>query len=59
MSITFDPFNVLSVPLPKFTNKQEQTYLIVTYYPSSLKKAVLKFKVNVDLRFGRGSDVLI
>ena len=60
VSITFDPYNVLSVPVPKFTSKREQqTHLIVTYYPSSLNKAILKFKINCDLQFGRGSDILM
>lgn len=60
VSITFDPYNVLSVPLPKLkTREEEQSHIEVNYYPQSLKKAILKFKIPIDFRFGRGSDLLV
>jgi ubiquitin C-terminal hydrolase len=45
ISITFDPFNVLSVPIPK----QSQSHTkVIEYYPLSYSKPVLKVKVNLS-----------
>ena len=45
VSITFDPFNVLSVPVPK---QSHQLTKVIDYYPLSFVKPVLKIKVAVS-----------
>ena len=45
ISITFDPFNVLSVPIPKKTYTQSIT---IKYYPLNFAKPVLYVKVQLS-----------
>ena len=45
VSITFDPFNVLSVPIPK---QSHQMTKVIDYYPLSFVKPVLRIKVAVS-----------
>jgi len=44
ISIAFDPFNVLSVPVPK---QSTQPTLRISFYPLSFTEPVLKFKIEL------------
>ena len=45
VSITFDPFNVLSVPIPK---QSQNLTKIIEYYPLSFVKPVLRIRLAVS-----------
>lgn len=54
LSVTFDPFNVLSVPIPK---QAMQHSLTISYYQLSLTQPVLKIKMNLSSEVARILDI--
>jgi ubiquitin carboxyl-terminal hydrolase 4/11 len=56
ISITFDPYNVLSVPIPtQSLLKQVQ----VTYYPKLLSQQVMQFSFQIDPSVAKVQDLAI
>lgn len=63
VSIKFDQFSVLSVPIPSITSKhgkekaREKRELIVEFYPFSLRKTSIVYKTEFTQDFVTVSDV--
>jgi ubiquitin C-terminal hydrolase len=57
ISITFDPFNVVSLPIPTSV-KSKPNFITVTYYPINIIMPIVQFKIDVDLQRGRGADLI-
>ena len=55
VSITFDPFNVLSVPIPNQAKTQKK--LSILYYPQTLTQPVLKITVSLSNENATVSEV--
>lgn len=54
LSVTFDPFNVLSVPIPK---QSMQPSLTLNYYSLSFTEPVLKIKINLSTDKAKVSEI--
>ena len=54
ISITFDPYNVLSVPIPKQTTTSKLT---IKYYPLDFSKPVLNITINLSSEKAQISEV--
>ena len=54
ISITFDPFNVLSVPIPKQSQNLTKT---IEYYPLSFVKPVLRIRVSVSSEHATANEL--
>lgn len=54
VSITFDPYNVLSVPIPRQSSNNSTSYTL-KYYPLSFSKAVLQ--ITIQLSQGERTNV--
>ena len=56
VSITFDPYNVLSVPIPSQPTQRKP--LTVNYYPQSISQPVFQFTFDLDTQTAKGVDLI-
>lgn len=54
LSVTFDPFNVLSVPIPK---QSLQPSITISYYQLSFTQPVLKIKLNLTSEHAKIKEI--